>query len=152
MFGSKTPVKSGSVEKGSTHILATWGIVGFIAAACAVLIGLEASRIFSQRSDVLADTRKDTANLAASLIQHAELTFRTADALLIGVVERLEHESLGPETRRRLKAWFVQEINHSSQFVNFSVVDSDGAMVVSSTSENEQGDFSDRDYFSYHRT
>ena len=25
-------------------------------------------------------------------------------------------------------------------------------MVVNSTSENEQGDFSDRDYFSYHRT
>jgi diguanylate cyclase (GGDEF)-like protein/PAS domain S-box-containing protein len=152
MFGSKTPTKSGSVKKGSSHILATWGIVGLLAAALTVMIGLETSRIISQRSGVLDDSRKDTANLASSLIQHAELTFRTADALLIGVVERLEHESLGPETRRRLKAWFVQEISHSSQFVNFSVVDSDGAMVVNSTSENEQGDFSDRDYFSYHRT
>ncbi len=95
MFWSNKSVKSGSVKKGSTHILATWGIVGFVAAACAVLIGLETFRILGQRSDVLADSRKDTANLTASLIQHAELTFRTADAVLIGVVERLEHEPLG---------------------------------------------------------
>ena len=152
MFGSNKSVKSGSVEKGSTHILATWGIVGFIAAACAVLIGLETSRILGQRSDVLADSRKDTANLTASLIQHAELTFRTADAVLIGVVERLEHEPLGPETRQRLKAWFVQEVRHSSQFATFSVVDSNGAMIVSSAVEKEPGNFSDREYLTYHRT
>ena len=85
MFVSKTPAKSRRLESGSTHILATWGIVGFIAAACAVLIGLETSRIISQRSEALADSRKDTANLTSSLIQQAELTFRTADAILIGV-------------------------------------------------------------------
>src|ERR1035438_7401797 len=128
MFGSKTTVRSRSVEKGSTHILATWGIVGFVAAACALLIGLETSRILTQRSDVLADSQKDTANLTASLIQHAELTFGTADAILIGVVDRLEQDPLGPETRQRLRAWFIQEVRHTSQFLSFAVIDSDGAM------------------------
>jgi diguanylate cyclase (GGDEF)-like protein len=151
MFGLKTPVKGGRREGGSTHILATWGIAGFICAACAVLIGMEISHILRQRSAVLAESRKETANLTSSLIQHAELTFRTADALLIGIVERVEHESLGPESRQRLRAWFVQEIQHSSQFVNFSVVDADGAMIVSSTGDN-LGQFTDREYFSYHRT
>jgi diguanylate cyclase (GGDEF)-like protein len=151
MLGLKTPVKSGRLERGSSHILATWGIVGFIGAACAVLIGMESARILSQRSEVLAASRKDTANLAGSLLQHAELTFRTADALLIGIVERLEHESLGPEARQRLRAWFVQEIQHSSQFVNFSVIDHDGEMIVSSTGGNF-GQFTDREYFNYHRT
>jgi diguanylate cyclase (GGDEF)-like protein/PAS domain S-box-containing protein len=152
MFGSNKSLKSESVGKGSSHILATWGIVGFIAAACTVLIGLETSRILTQRSDVLADSQKDTANLTASLIQHAELTFGTADAILIGVVDRLEQESLGPETRQRLRAWFIQEVRHSSQFLSFAVIDSDGAMIVGSAVEKEQGNFSDREHFIYHRT
>jgi diguanylate cyclase (GGDEF)-like protein/PAS domain S-box-containing protein len=150
MFGPKTPAKGRRFENGSTHILATWGIVGFIAAACAVLIGLETSRIISQRSEVLADSRKDTANLTSSLIQHAELTFRTADAILIGVVERLEHETLDAEARQRLKAWFAQELRQSSQFVGFAIIDSDGMMVVTSTGK-EPSNFSDREYFIYHR-
>jgi len=133
------------------HILATWGIAGFIGAACAVLIGMETSHILRQRADVLAESWKETANLTSSLLQHAELTFRTADALLIGIVERLEHESLRPEARQRLRAWFVQEIQHSSQFHQLSVVDADGAMIVSSTGDN-LGQFTDREYFAYHRT
>jgi len=59
------------------------------------VVGLEVSRVVSHRSEVIADARKDTANLTSSLIQHAELTFRTADAVLIGVVERLERENAG---------------------------------------------------------
>jgi diguanylate cyclase (GGDEF)-like protein len=152
MFGPKTPVKSGRFESASTHILATWGIVGFIGAACAVLIGLETSYVLNQRSDVLADSRKDTTNLTGSLIQHAELTFRTADAILIGAVERAEHDTLDPENRRRLRAWFVQEVNHSSQFISFSVIDSNAAMVATSGDGTNSGDLSEPEYFVYHRT
>jgi len=152
MLGPKAPETVRRFENGSTHILATWGIVAFIALACAVLIGLEFSRIITQRSEVLADSRKDTANLTSSLIQHAELTFRTADAILIGVVDRLEHETIGPETRQRLREWFIQEVRHSSQFLNFSVIDSDGTMIVSSVDQKEPGQFTDREYFNYHRT
>jgi len=152
MFGLKRTVKSERGEGGSNHLLATWGFAGFIGAACAVLIGMEISHILDQRSDVLAESRKETANLTSSLIQHAELTFRTADALLIGIVERLEHESLGPAARQRLRAWFIQEIQHSSQFVDFSVVDADGTMIVTSTGDNNLGQFADREYFSYHRS
>jgi diguanylate cyclase (GGDEF)-like protein len=141
----------GATERGSTRILATWGIAGVMAAACAVLIGLEVSHILNQRSDILADSRKDTANLTRSLIQHAELTFRTADAVLIGAVERLEHEPDGPEVRAQLRAWFVQEVHLSSQFLALSIINSDGTMIVSSTGK-EQGQFSDREYFTYHRT
>ena len=107
MFGTNAPLKRRRLENGSTHILATWGIVGFVVAACAVLIGLETSRVIDHRAEVLADSRKETANLTSSLIQHAELTFRTADAILIGVTERLGHEALDTEARRRLKAWFA---------------------------------------------
>jgi diguanylate cyclase (GGDEF)-like protein len=142
----------GGSGRGSSHILATWGIAGFIAATCAVLIGLETSNIIDQRFAVLAESRKETANLTSSLIQHAELTFGTADAILIGVVDRLEHESIGPETGERLKAWFIREVRRSTQFVSFAVVDSEGAMIASTYGEKAPTQFSDREYFIYHRT
>ncbi len=151
MFGLKALLKGGRSGKGPTHILATRGIAGFIGAACAALIGLEASYILHQRADLLTDSRKETTNLTSSLLQHAELTFRTADALLLGIVERLEHEPLDSEARRRLLAWFVQEVHLSPQFVGFTILDSDGMMIVSSTGK-EPRSFSDSDYFIYHRT
>jgi len=51
MVSPNIPVKNERVERGSTHILATWGIAGFIAIACTVLIGLEASHIITAFRD-----------------------------------------------------------------------------------------------------
>ncbi len=137
--------------KSANHRLATWGIAGFVALACAAVIGLEGSRIVTQRADVIADARLDTANLTSSLIQHAELTFQTADAILISIVDRLEHETPNAAERLRLKALFAVEVSHSPQFISFAVIDSDGAMIVSTFGEAGAGQFSDREYFSYHR-
>jgi diguanylate cyclase (GGDEF)-like protein len=152
MLRPNKPANSRWFAKGSTHILATWGIVGFMAAACAALIGLETSHVINQRSEALAASRKVTANLTSSLIQHAELTFRTADALLISLVERLEHQEIDSEAVERLKAWFAQEVRHSSQFVNFSVIDDTGIMVTGTFDAKEPIRFSDREYLTYHRT
>jgi diguanylate cyclase (GGDEF)-like protein/PAS domain S-box-containing protein len=143
-------MKAGSA-KSANHRRATWGIAGFVALACAAVIGLESSRIVTQRADVIADARLDTANLTSSLIQHAELTFQTADAILISIVERLEHETPNAAERPRLKALFAREVSHSPQFISFAVVDSDGAMIVSTFGETRAGQFSDREYFAYHR-
>jgi diguanylate cyclase (GGDEF)-like protein/PAS domain S-box-containing protein len=152
MFESKKPVTNRRSESGSPHIPATWGIVGFIAVACAILIGLESFRIVHQRSEVLANSRMDTTNITKSLTQHAELTFRTADAILIGVVERLEHETIDPEMRQQLKSWFLQEVRHSSQFVSFAVIDSEGALIVDSLAVKEPVNFPDREWFIFQRT
>ena len=137
---------------GRTHLLATRGIAWFVVLACTVVLGLEASRIISQRSDVIADARRDTANLAGSLIQHAELTFRAADAVLIGVVERMEHGTPDATERERLRAWFVREVNNSSQFTAFGVLDEHGTMIVNMLGENAPTQFADREYFIYHRS
>jgi diguanylate cyclase (GGDEF)-like protein/PAS domain S-box-containing protein len=150
MFWMNTSMKARSA-KSANHRLATWGIAGFVALACAAVIGLEGSRIVTQRADVIADARLDTANLTSSLIQHAELTFQTADAILISIVDRLEHETPNAAERLRLKALFAVEVSHSPQFISFAVIDSDGAMIVSTFGEAGAGQFSDREYFSYHR-
>jgi len=150
MFGVKAWMKDRRSGNGTAQRLAT-RVAWFVALACTVLIGLEVSRIVTQRATVIANARLQTANLTKSLLQHAELTFRTADAILIGVVERLEHESFDAVTHERLKAWFADEVRHSSQFVSFAVIDSDGAMIVSTLGEARAGQFSDREYLAYHR-
>ena len=152
MFGVKAWMKAKRSGGGTAHLLATWGIAWFVALACTVLIGLEVSRIVTQRSTVITNARLQTANLTRSLLQHAELTFRTADAILIGVVERLEHEKLGGDARERLKAWFAREVKNSAQFTAFGVLDEHGTMVVNLLGENAPAQFADREYFLYHRS
>jgi diguanylate cyclase (GGDEF)-like protein/PAS domain S-box-containing protein len=152
MFGVKAWMKAKRSGGGTAHLLATWGIAWFVALACTVLIGLEVSRVVVQRSQVIANARLQTANLTRSLTQHAELTFRTADAILIGAVERLENERLDSEARERLKAWFAREVKNSAQFTAFGVLDEHGTMVVNLLGENAPAQFADREYFLYHRS
>jgi diguanylate cyclase (GGDEF)-like protein/PAS domain S-box-containing protein len=152
MFGVKAWMKAKRSGGGTAHLLATWGIAWFVALACTVLIGLEVSRIVAQRSTVIANARLQTANLTRSLLQHAELTFRTADAILIGVVERLEHEKSDDGARERLKAWFSREVKNSAQFTAFGVLDEYGTMIVNLLGENAPAQFADREYFLYHRS
>ena len=82
----------------------TWALLGFIAFTSVALLGLTASNIIDQRAAIMAEGRKETTNLARTLMQHAEFTFRSADNILVGIVERLEHDNFGPVARERLKA------------------------------------------------
>lgn len=119
---------------------------------CVALLALETSHVVGQRNEIMARARGETANLATSLAQHAELTFRTADVLLIGTVARLQRESeLVVRDRPRLRSWFLQEVRQSAQFVGFAVIGSDGSMIVSSADSEAASSFSDHDYFAYHR-
>src|ERR1700759_339886 len=68
--------------------------LGFVLAACAAIVTLETSHVLDERAKELADGKRDTTNLVASLIQHADLTFPSADMLLLGIVERAEHDGI----------------------------------------------------------
>jgi PAS domain S-box-containing protein len=151
MFGVKAWMKAKRSGNGTAQRLAT-RVAWFVALACTVLIGLEVSRILTQRSMVIVNARLQTANLTRSLTQHAELTFRTADAILIGAVERLENEKLDSDARQRLKAWFAREVKNSAQFTAFGVLDEHGTMVVNLLGEDAPAQFADREYFIYHRS
>jgi diguanylate cyclase (GGDEF)-like protein len=151
MLMRTTTDKDRRSEHHSARIAAGLAIAALIGFACVAMFALETSNIVNRRSEILADGRKDTANLAGSLIQHAELTFRVADALLIGAVERLEHDGTGLEARQRLKSWFEQEATRSTQFSGFAVIDSSGAMIASASGDSASTDVSDRAYFIYHQ-
>jgi signal transduction histidine kinase/ActR/RegA family two-component response regulator len=144
-------VRPSEPAAGAGWLSATMAIAILIVLAGAAFIGVEASRIIDQRAEVVAAAQKETSNLTSSLLQQAELTFRTADALLISAVDRLEHGSLTPEDHIRIKAWFSAEVRRSAQFVGFTVIDRNGSFLFSSAGEAGGANYRDREYFAYHR-
>jgi diguanylate cyclase (GGDEF)-like protein len=125
--------------------------LGFVLIVCAVIVGMEASRILEQRAAELADGTRDNENLLKSLMQHTELTFRTADTLLTSVVERLEHGDLKPAGgRERIAIWFQSEVAQNPELQGFAVVDQQGTLIVCSQRDWRSFDNSDREYFKYH--
>lgn len=130
---------------------AATAIVLFIIAICSTLFVLELSRIWSQRLDAIEGAKRDTKNLARSLAQHAEDTFRTADALLISAVERAEAEVLDGPSVDRLRRVFQEETKRLPLLRALSILDRHGILVVNSLPGTARVDFSDREYFQYHR-
>ncbi|WP_186294382.1 bifunctional diguanylate cyclase/phosphodiesterase [Bradyrhizobium guangdongense] len=135
----------------ASKAIATWSLLAFTAIVGLAVLGLAIVNIVVQRATILSDGKADTANLARSLKQHAELTFRTADAILTAFIERLERDDFDSTGRARLKALFRQEVNQTSQFVSFAVVDANGSLILSSASDDVSQQVSDRDYFAFHK-
>jgi diguanylate cyclase (GGDEF)-like protein len=125
--------------------------LGFVLAVCGAIVSLEVSHVLRDRAKALEDGERDTANLVTSLMQQADLTFRSADTILMGVVERAEHGGLeGSAARERLTSWF-QQAAQVPQFQGLAVVDERGILIVHSLQQWTATDNSDREYFLFHR-
>ena len=124
--------------------------LAFVLIVCCVTAGLETSSILEQRSQAFVGGIRDNENLLKSLMRHAELTFRTADALLTSVVERLEHGDLAAAGgQERIASWFQNEVEQNPELRGFAVVDQQGTLIVSSQRDWRSFDDSDREYFQY---
>ena len=132
-------------------VSATTWTTALIALACVAYVSVEAFHIVQHRTYVLADGEKDNANLANSLMQQAELTFRTADALLLSTVFRLENRPFPTEERELSSAVFAEQIRQSPQLATMGVIDADGIMVASALELPPGANFSDREYFIHHQ-
>ncbi|MGA7806376.1 PAS-domain containing protein, partial [Bradyrhizobium sp.] len=123
----------------------------FVLAVCGLIAGLEASRIFTQRAEALQDGKTDLANLAMSLTQHADQTFRGVDAVLAGLVAQLETtDRQDGDGVKRVTRWFHEEIQRLPQLLAYSVTDQHGIIFISSWVDKPNVDISDRDFFRVH--
>lgn len=146
-----SPSYAGPGRKQVLRPSASAAILALVVLACGAFIGVEVSRIFEQRTEIFADAKRNSVNLTSSLLQQAELTFRTADALLLAVLHRIEHSPLDHEDLQQIKSWLVEEVRRSSQFVSFTVIAADAQFLVGSTGEQNQANYADREFFVYHR-
>lgn len=97
------------------------GFIVFVSLICAAILAHEIYRSIERRAEVIGDSRKDTANIMRSLAQHAAGMMRTADAILIGVVDGLEDSGgiiddgkTGPKLRELMDR--VQQIDELAIF------------------------------------
>ncbi|MFB6447864.1 sensor domain-containing diguanylate cyclase [Bradyrhizobium tunisiense] len=124
---------------------------GFVALICVAILGLSAWREWEAREADLRNAEVEVANVAHSLVQHADDTFELADTLLVGLVHRLEIDGTGPDTIAKLQAYLPTR-KSSDRIRGIFIYDASGRWLATT----ERLDFSklnnsDRDYFRRHR-
>lgn len=125
---------------------------GLVVLVCIAMLCLSSLRELGLRRDTLKAAEIDMANLAQSLIQHADDSFEMADSLVIGLVHRLEAEGTGPVAIARLQSDINFRKGAMGRVRGLFVYDDKGRWLA--TSENvdlNAFNNSDRDYFKYHR-
>lgn len=123
----------------------------FVIGVCAVILGLQVSRIVEQRAEALAAGKVDTDNLVVSLTRHADLTFRAADTILSGLAERLQAPDHGNrDGEARLKTWFRGVLERHPQIAGFAVADSAGDILINSDGVQPRSNVSASEYFRQH--
>lgn len=120
----------------------------FIALICAAIAAFEAWQDYRARDRELAQIASVTANLARSVLQHAEDTVEMADTVLIGMQERLEADGTSPAALARLNPLLASEVKSLPRLKNLFVYGEDGRWLASSVA-NFAPDLnnSDREYF-----
>jgi hypothetical protein len=90
---------TGAGELGKTR-LALWA-AGFVVLICIAIPERLARMTDAQRR--AQECR--VADVAQSLVQHADDTFELADTILVGLVHRLELDGMGPDTIAKLQTY-----------------------------------------------
>ena len=138
-----------SRELGKTR-LPLWA-AGFVVLICVAILGLSAWREWETRNAELRNAEIDVANLAHSLIQHADDTFELTDTILVGLVHRLELDGMGPDTIAKLQTYLPTR-KSSDRIRGIFVYDETGRWLAT-TEHVDLSKFnnSDREYFRKHR-
>ncbi|WP_213989289.1 GGDEF domain-containing protein [Sodalis sp. dw_96] len=117
--------------------------------ALILLNGLHLWRTYHQ---ALARSEANTANLTQALTQHASDTFVQAEATLEELTEIINQQGLTSEKLPGLHRLFQEKTHGLQQIDAISFYNALGRMVVTAADTLPSvNDFSDRDYFIYHR-
>lgn len=125
---------------------------GFVALVCVALLTLSSLRELGLRREALKAAEVDVANIAQSLVQHADDSFELADSLVIGLVHRLETDGIGPGAVQRLRDDIDLRKGTMGRVRALFVYDAAGRWLATSESINTAlFNNSDREYFKQHR-
>lgn len=93
-----------------------------------------------------------TENLARSLAQHADDTFKLADTTLVSLSERVAKDGTSPEALARLHELMMLQVKELPALVSVIFHDKDGRWLANShAGKTAPRSNADREYFIYHR-
>jgi diguanylate cyclase (GGDEF)-like protein/PAS domain S-box-containing protein len=137
------------LKRGRIHLPILAG--SFVALVCVTILALSGWREWSTRDAELKNTEIEMANLAQSLVQHADDTFELTGGILTGLVHRLELDGSGPEAIARFQTFINLRKPHLGRVRGLFVYDETGRWLATTEPVNLKGlNNSDRDYFRHH--
>ena len=123
---STTRARSGEFRQGLESAPRQLGAIAFVILACICVLGIEIVNLWHQRDQSLANARAEAGNLARSLGQQAEDTFRIADLSLIGPISRLEIDGTTPDTLEKLRQIMLARVRAFPALAGFAITDETG--------------------------
>lgn len=116
------------------------------------IVSIEAFWSWQDRSAAIAAGAENTTNLARSVGQHAEDTFRIADVSITGIVARMTQEQFDAAGIEQLRKTLTTRLNYAPMLVGIVVCDAAGDVVVAAslTAPANPG-CRDQAYFQDHR-
>jgi diguanylate cyclase (GGDEF)-like protein/PAS domain S-box-containing protein len=124
----------------------------FVFAACCVVIGVSFWREVALRDADLRSAETDVANMARSLMQHAEDTVELAEATLLGLVGRLEQSGTEAPAASVLQSFLDTRAATLGRLRGLFVYGADGRWLATTEKIDIAGlNNSDRAYFTHHR-
>lgn len=128
-------------------------VLMFLVLVCASLICIEGWRSWNSKSVQIRESAAVTENLARTLSQHAQDTFKEVDISLLGLVERLEIDGTGSTQTARLRNFLLVALKNLPQVQTFFVIGNDGKWLIDSSKlQVPDIDSVTRGYFRYHQT
>lgn len=125
----------------------------FVFAACCAVVALSLWREAALRDADLRSAETDVANMARSMMQHAEDTLEVAEATLLGLAGRLEQRGTDAQSVNAVQSFLDSRATSLGRIRGLFVYDADGRWLA--TTENvDISDLnnSDRAYFTHHRS
>lgn len=110
---------------------AAW-LKAFVLAVCLTIVALEGWRDWSERQEEFSRIESEVANLAKSLVQHVEDTFELADAILVDIVDRVEHNGASPDVITQMDEFLADRIQTLRRFKSLTIYGPDGTLLGSS--------------------
>ena len=125
--------------------------LGFVIVASLIPLAIDTPRILTGHTRAIADSNRNTTNLARAIAQHADDTFRTADDALGAFVERIEADGSGNAALIRIRHAFDARAPALSALKQLAFADARGTIVVGSAPAPLAVNIADQPYFHFHR-
>ncbi len=124
----------------------------FVGLACCTIAAVSVWREATVRAADLRSAEVDVANMARSLIQHAEDSIELSEAILLGMVARIENAGTSEPAVQLMQAFLEARSTTLGRIRGLFVYDNNGAWLATTEKIQTQGlNNSDRAYFQHHR-
>lgn len=125
----------------------------FVFAACCIVVALSVWREVAQRDTDLRNAETDVANMARSMLHHAEDTIELAEATLLGLAGRLEQGGTTVPAVNILQSFLDARSVTLGRIRGLFVYGDDGGWLATTEKIDTRGlNNSDRAYFQHHRS